>query len=398
MAEKIPENVVLCVDTSRSMVRTDYRPNRIISSVDALKNLVKLRLETDPKSNFAIVSFLEKPTLILEFTNLISVIHDHLDSLIIGGKSPLAEALGLSIKVAVRELRKIEAKAPKILLVTDGNYLQTDTDLFKIVKLSRSLNIKIDVFRIGETSDYKTIKKISELSGGRIYYVNSSESLMDAARSFATDNVKMPGSDENSAVRNPAILRKIAADPLRVQDLTEDQEQRIKQLRGEADYKKCSICFSETDPNSKGTFFLTGRYCPNCQSPFHIHCLAGWAASQNERNIKQSGTCRCPHCFYLLRIPTDVSQMRKLRTLSALSQKKTEIHGPETYQATKINSSDLEGDELYSSCPVCNYIFEPDQEIIECGNPDCGSLYHLECFSKLINGQCKSCGNKLTLT
>ncbi|MBN1802086.1 MAG: VWA domain-containing protein [Candidatus Lokiarchaeota archaeon] len=398
MAEKIPENVVLCVDTSRSMIRTDYHPNRLSSSVDALKSLVKLRLETDPKSTFAIVSFLEKPTLILEFTNIINVIHDHLDSLRIGGKSPLAEALALSVKVAVRELRKIDAKTPKILLVSDGNYLQTDTDLFKIVKLSRSLNIKIDVFRIGETSDYKTMKKISELSGGRIFYVNSPESLVDAAHSFATDNVKDPGLDEGSLVRNPAILRKIAADPLRVQDLTEDQEQRIKQLRGEADYKKCSICFSETDPSSKGTFFLTGRYCPNCQSPFHIHCLAGWAASQNERNIKQSGTCRCPHCFYLLRIPSEVSQMRKLRTLSALSQKKTESKGPIAFQAMKKNTSDLEGDDLYSSCPVCNYIFELEQDVIECGNPDCGSMYHLECFSKLTNHQCKVCGSKLTLT
>lgn len=380
------------------MVRTDYRPNRLISSINALKKLVELRLESDPRSSFAIVSFLDKPTLNLEFTNIVNVIHSVLDSLSIGGKSPLAKALGLSIMVAIRELRKIETKYPKILLITDGNYLATDVDLFKMVKLAKSLNVKIDTFRIGETSDYKTIKKISEISGGRIYYINSPESLLEAARSFAYDNVKAPGQDGKTMAVNPAILRKIAADPLRVQDLTEDQEQRIKQLRGEADYKKCSICFSETDPSSKGSFFLTGRYCPNCQSPFHIHCLAGWAASQNERNVKMSGTVRCPHCFYLLRIPSEVSQMRKLKTLSALSQRKSEPKGPSTYEAIRLNPSDLEGDAMYNSCPVCSYIFDSNRDIIKCGNPDCGTLYHRDCYKKLINNQCKSCGSKLQLT
>ena len=39
LAERHPENIVICIDTSRSMYRTDYKPNRLKSSIDAVKKL-----------------------------------------------------------------------------------------------------------------------------------------------------------------------------------------------------------------------------------------------------------------------------------------------------------------------------------------------------------------------
>lgn len=398
MAQKIPENVVICIDTSRSMHRTDYRPDRLRSTISALKRLVELRLESDPRSYFAIVAFLDKPTRILDYTNTVSTIHSALDLLVIGGKSPMGDALGLSIKVAIGELRKIGAKVPKILLVSDGNYTPSQSDLIKMAKLAKGLNIRIDTFRLKDSGTVDVLKNISQISGGRSYYVNSIDSLMEAAQSFASENIKDYSRNSKLQTQNASFLKKIAADPLRVQDLTEDQEQRIKQLRGEADYKKCSICFSETDPNSKGSFFLTGRYCPNCQTPFHIHCLAGWAASQSEYDANKSETCRCPHCFYLLRIPSEVAQMRKLHSLSILSQRKEDPKRPDTYNSEIVNISKLGEEALYKSCFVCNLIFDPGQYVIECGNPECGALYHKECFPKLINNQCKKCGVKINLS
>ncbi|MFX1275996.1 MAG: VWA domain-containing protein [Promethearchaeota archaeon] len=397
MAQKIPENVVICIDTSRSMHRTDFKPDRLKSCINALKKLVELRLESDPSSSFAIVTFLDKPTKILDFTNIVHDLHSTLDSLTISGRSPIGDAIATSIKVAIGELRKIGAKIPKILLVSDGNYTQSNTDPIKMAKLAKGLNIKIDTFRLGDSGSINVLKNISETSGGRSHYTNSPDSLLDAASSFAAENIKSYNQDSKLQIQNPSFLRKIAADPLSVQDLTEDQEQRIKQLRGEADYKKCSICFSETDPNSKGSFFLTGRYCPNCQTPFHIHCLAGWAASQSEFDAKKSETCRCPHCFYLLRIPSEVAQMRKLHSLSVLSQRRDSPKEPGTYEATIVNISILGEEALYKSCIICNYIFDPGQDVVECGNLDCGTLYHKECFSKLTNNQCKNCGGKLDL-
>jgi len=380
------------------MHRTDYKPDRLRSTIEAMKKLVELRLESDPSSSFAIVAFLNKPKMILDFTNMVEPIHKALDSLTIGGKTPMGDAIAVSIKVAIGELRKIGAKLPKILIVSDGNYTNSNSDPIKMAKLAKGLSIRIDTFRLKDSGTINLLKNISQTSGGRSYYINSRDALMEAAQSFANDNIKDYSQNSKAQIQNPSFLRKIAADPLRVQDLTEDQEQRIKQLRGEADYKKCSICFSETDPDSKGSFFLTGRYCPNCQTPFHIHCLAGWAASQSEYDVKKSETCRCPHCFYLLRIPSEVAQMRKLHTLTSLSQKRDVPKKPGSFESRIVNISELGEEALYKSCLVCNYIFDLGQEVIKCGNPDCGALYHKECFPKLANQLCKNCGIKIDLS
>ena len=391
--------MVLCVDASRSMYRSDYKPNRLIASINALKRLAELRLEQDPNSAFAVIKFSDTIENILDFTGSVDAIHSSLSSIRFGGNSAMGDALGLSIKVIIAELRKIGAKIPKILLVSDGIYTTTDADPLKMAQLAQGLNIKIDTFSLGDAGSTSILRKISEATGGRFYYTNSPDSLLDSARSLAGDNLKsFDSSSPQAMLENPAFLRKIAADTLRVQDLSADDEQHLQQLRGNVDYKKCSICFSDNDPASGGTFYLTGRYCPNCNTPFHIHCLAGWASSMGESSVKQSGTCRCPHCFYLLRIPTEVTQVQKLRTLTSTATKHVGPKEPNIFPAKAVNIDDLGEDALYNSCPVCSYIFEPGQEVIECGNYDCGALYHRDCYNKLINDQCKSCEGKLTLS
>jgi len=396
MSERQPENVVICIDTSRSMYRTDYSPNRLSSSISAAKKLISERLIEDEMSHFAVVKFSDKPKKILDFTNLKSPLYDSLDSLKVTGKTAMGEALGLSIKVIISELRKIAAKIPRILLISDGKFTKTSVDPLKMARLAQGLNIKIDSFRLGEASSQNILKRISDITNGKYYYNNNSETLMQSALNFANSNIKTYGEDTKSLVDNPAFLRKIAADLLRVQDLTKDQEQRLLQIRGLADYKKCSICFSDTNPYTKSSFFVSGRYCPNCQTPYHIHCLAAWADSQRDSKMRKAGTVRCPHCFYLLKIPVEVSQLRKLTSLvkPRISAKKMDSQ-PEIAAAELMNFGEIKDDALFNSCPVCNLIFEQGQKIVRCEN--CRTLYHKACFEGLNNSRCKNCGVKLHL-
>ncbi len=398
MPSRVSENVVICLDTSRSMFRTDYEPNRFSCCISAIKELIKKRFEKDSKSAFAIVTFSDSAQKVLDFTNFEDQIIDILDSLTIGGKSNMADGLGISIKVLIAELRKVMANIPRILIISDGNYTQSAIDPMKMAQLARGLSIKIDAFRIGVLGQLNILKRLTDLTKGRYYYGNNYKSLIDSAQDFAASNIKVSGLGMESLSENPTFLRKIAANLLRVQDLTESQELRIKQLRGEADFKKCSICFQEEDPTTKGNFFLTGRYCPNCQTPYHIHCLGAWAMSQSDNSLIESGTCRCPHCFYLLKIPSEVTQAQKLRSLSGSRYQKQEgSQKSEVLPASLENISELGADAIYKSCPVCSYIFEENQQVVKCGNPECETLYHVECFQNLENGQCQSCGVKLHL-
>ena len=396
--QRVPENIVICIDTSRSMFRTDYTPNRLICCKKAVKKLITDRFNFDTSSAFAIIKFSDIAEKIIDFTtsNFKNSLFSALDSIKLGGNSAMGEGLALSIKTVIAELRKIAAKNPKILLISDGNYTKnTAIDPLRMARLAEGLNIKIDTFRIGDVSQVNILKKISDLTGGRYYFNNDVGTLLQSAHEFAEANIKNYGVKEID-IENPAFLRKIAANLLRVQDLTKDQEQRIKQLRGDADFKKCSICFSDKNPYTKGSFYVTGRYCPNCQTPFHIHCLAAWADSQHSSKLKKSGTARCPHCFYLLKIPTEVSQIQKLRILSK-GKKEVSFQKPQTFSAKSMNIDTLREDDLYLSCPICQFIFEKGQKVVKCGNPECGQLYHKDCFVKLLDSQCKKCGVKLDL-
>jgi uncharacterized protein YegL len=376
------------------MYRADYKPNRLKSSIDAVKKLVNERFAEDDSSAFAVVNFSNKPRKIIGFTNDVSKIFEALDSLEVSGKSAMGEALGLSIKLIISELRKIEAKIPRILVISDGNFTNMSIDPLKMARLAQGLNIKIDSFRLGELSPLNTLKRMSDLTGGNYYFNNDNQSLLQAAHDLAISNIKTYGDGASSIIENPAFLRKIAADLLRVQDLTKDQEQRLLQIRGLADYKKCSICFSDENPYTKSSFYVSGRYCPNCQAPYHVHCLSSWANSQKDRKMKQAGSVRCPHCFYLLKIPTEVSQAQKLTSLAKpIIKANKEPEPPEISHVDQVNFRDLDSDAMFDSCPVCHFIFEEDQKILRCAN--CKTLYHEHCFKDLTESRCKNCGVKL---
>ena len=394
LSERHPENIVVCIDTSRSMYRADYTPNRLTCSIDALKKLISERLAQQTSSAFAIVNFSDKPKKIIDFTTDKNKLFEVLDDLEVSGKSPLGEALGLSIKLIISELRKIAAKVPRILVISDGNITTSSIDPLKMARLAQGINVKIDTFRLGELSSLNMLKRMSDLTGGNYYYNNDAQSLLQAAHDLAGSNIKTYGDGITSIIENPAFLRKIAADLLRVQDLTRDQEQRLLQIRGLGDYKKCSICFSDVNPYTKSSFYVSGRYCPNCQTPYHIHCLSTWADSQKDRKIRRSGTVRCPHCFYLLKIPTEVTQVQKLTSLAKPRIKaKKEPIPPELSHVELVKFSDLDSDAMFRSCPVCNYIFEETQEILKCGH--CQTLLHEKCFKDLVESRCKNCGVKL---
>ncbi len=393
MTERVPENIVVCIDTSRSMFRTDYRPNRLKASVDALKKLISERLALDSNSYFAIVKFSSKAKKISDFTNIKEDLYGTLNNIKLSGKSSMGEAIGLSIKMIIAELRKIAAKTPRILLVTDGMYSKMAVDPLKMARLAQGLKIKIDSMRLGELSTNNILKKISDITGGNYYFNNDSDTLLRSAHDLAESNIKTYGGGIGTFIQNSVFLRKIAADLLRVQDLTKDQEQRLLQIRGLADYKKCSICFSDTNPYTKSSFYVSGRYCPSCQTPYHIHCLAGWAESQKDAKMKRAGTVRCPHCFYLLKIPTEVTQIQKFKTLARPSIQSRELpEGPQQFDAKIVK---FDSDAMFISCPVCNLIFDDGQKIVKCGS--CGTLYHEHCFKELKNGQCKICESFLKL-
>ncbi|MHA1988126.1 MAG: vWA domain-containing protein, partial [Promethearchaeota archaeon] len=112
--QRVPENIVLCLDTSRSMCRKDFAPNRLMSCISAVKELISKRFSIDNLSAFAIIRFSDTAEKVMDFTTLsyITNLNNALDSLTCGGYSALGDGLALAIKTVIGELRKIGAKPP----------------------------------------------------------------------------------------------------------------------------------------------------------------------------------------------------------------------------------------------------------------------------------------------
>jgi len=120
-----------------------------------------------------------------------------------------------------------------------------------------------------------------------------------------------------------------------------------------------------------------------------------WTEQDTKRT--SSEIFRCPHCFYLLKIPGEVSKARMLhkQMKSTESSAAPRSDGERVVPTKKAMAKDLGDAAMYSACPICHNIFEEDDQVVACGNEDCNAIYHANCFAKLEGTHCRKCGLKL---
>ncbi len=173
--------------------------------------------------------------------------------------------------------------------------------------------------------------------------------------------------------------------------MKQESEEIVARIRNKNAYNKCGICFNIRDPVKKLDFSLSGRYCPSCGTGFHLHCINEWAESHGEHHV-----VRCPHCFYLLKIPVEIQQTALLhdefKKDHGVDKHHVQIEG---FLIRDTIAKKLGEVAVYSSCPVCNNIFGEDENVILCGNTQCNTIYHKKCFESVRNLPCKVCGKTL---
>ncbi|GAB4326367.1 MAG: hypothetical protein Kow0069_32800 [Promethearchaeota archaeon] len=387
--DKQVEDVVILLDTSRSMARTDYKPNRLEACKSAIIAFIKTRLN-HITSNFSLVTFGSRVQHVVEFANYAEPFEEALRSVKFGGASALGDAMAKGIQILIGELRKVGAKVPRILILSDGKFTQTSIDPVKMAKLCKGLNIHVDTIRLGDVEHFNVLKRLSGMTDGQYFYAQNAQDMVSTAITLAEQS-QTHSFDREEA---PApLLARIAGKLLKVSELSSEQRTSIQDYFG-ANSSKCVICFKSEDPTTKTAFAVSGRHCPNCHAPMHTTCAAMWAA-QDEKATDQ--VFRCPHCFYLLKIPRAVQQARRLHEQMKANARSAPQQEAKSFYVQRVPASTLGDAALYNACPVCHLIFEEDEEVIPCTNQECSAIYHPACFSKLQGGHCKRCGSKLTL-
>jgi uncharacterized protein YegL len=394
MPETQVENIVFILDASRSMYRRDYNPNRLEAAKEAILSFIRARRAEDAKSSFSLVIFGKEIKEIIKLSDYSDedVFRSYFEEITPAGNSKISDAIGIAIKIHIEDIRVVGAKVPKIILISDGKLTNSKVTPTKMAQIANGLEIRIDTIRLGEVEHFNIMKRISELSDGRYFYCNDAANVSLSGRELGESN---KGKKYQKSKNFTTILEKIAVPLKTISELNQEAEDVVARIRGTASFKKCGICFAEEDPITKAPFSIAGRYCPNCGKGYHIHCMSQWANNDKDSNGRVT---RCPHCFYLIKIPSDVQQVTKIRDDIKRERESysTDTTGPAQFFAKTYTAIDLGDSAIYSACPVCNSIFEEDEKVVKCGNPECNAIYHMDCFESYDGKPCKTCGQKMS--
>ncbi len=190
-------DIVLCIDVSRSMLAEDIKPNRLEVAKERIREFARLR-STD---RISIVIFSEKVFTLLPLTTDPALVDQVLSEISIGylgSGTNIGDGLALSVARAVNS----ETKNKVVVLLTDGvSNVGTMTPL-QAAEEAKKYGIKVYTIGLGTdhdakipvgnsafgtqyqlipggSIDYKTLQEISKLTGGKFYPAKSEGALKE---------------------------------------------------------------------------------------------------------------------------------------------------------------------------------------------------------------------------
>lgn len=190
-------DIILCIDVSRSMLAEDIKPNRLEVAKNRIREFVKLR----PTDRISVVIFSEKVFTLLPLTTDPALVDQVLSEISIGylgSGTNIGDGLALSVARAVNS----ETKNKVIILLTDGVANVGTLTPLQAAEEAKKHGIKVYTIGLGTDEearipvgngvfgtqyqlipggsiDYKTLKEMSDLTGGKFYPAKSNGALKD---------------------------------------------------------------------------------------------------------------------------------------------------------------------------------------------------------------------------
>ena len=390
MPEIKVEDTVLLLDTSRSMLRKDFKPNRLVLELLTASDFIKSKLSIDFKDRISIISFGAITTRIIKFSNEEDKLIEALKKIRISGRGLLHEGIAFALQILVQEMRKLGGKISRIFIITD-NKLELDPNrLEKIINIAKGLGVYIDACQMGgvEKHGKMSLKRITQHTNGDYGYFNNSKDLGSAIRAFASKKIISETTDYFSPNKKEEIAPLVSeiALPLRRLSLLEIRLMMDGKNRAQ---EKCQICHSVKAPVTDSDFFSEGRYCPSCDRAMHLSCAAMWAKKTEYKDT----IFRCPFCFFLLELPK--AALKFAEEKDEKSQEIRIIEEVEQKLAKMLLIPEEDVNQIDASCSFCHNIFLGDYRVYQCDN--CKSYYHQPCFEKMKNeiSACRYCGAQI---
>jgi Ca-activated chloride channel family protein len=190
-------DIILCIDVSRSMLAEDIRPNRLEVAKAKIREFVQMR----PTDRISVVIFSEKVFTLLPLTTDPSLVDKVLSEISIGylgSGTNIGDGLALSVARAVNS----DTKNKVIILLTDGVANVGTMTPLQAAEEAKKFGIKVYTIGLGTDEearipvgngvfgtqyqlipggsiDYKTLKEMSDLTGGKFYPAKSGGALKE---------------------------------------------------------------------------------------------------------------------------------------------------------------------------------------------------------------------------
>jgi Ca-activated chloride channel family protein len=190
-------DIILCIDVSRSMLAEDIKPNRLEVAKEKIREFARLR----PTDRISVVIFSEKVFTLLPLTTDPALVDQVLSEISIGylgSGTNIGDGLGLSVARAVNS----NTKNKVIVLLTDGVANVGTMTPLQAAEEAKKYGIKVYTIGLGTDDDakipvgngvfgtqyqlipggsidYKTLKEISDLTGGKFYPAKTEGSLKE---------------------------------------------------------------------------------------------------------------------------------------------------------------------------------------------------------------------------
>ncbi|TFF98706.1 MAG: VWA domain-containing protein [Promethearchaeota archaeon] len=380
------EDTVILVDSSRSMLRADFKPNRLTVALNTAKYFIEQKFSIDPKDRICLLTFGDSIKEVTPFTydSERLILSMRKSQIKISGLGDLESGLSFALQLLIEEMQKIGGKVSRAFIITDNKFTYTDK-IEKIINAAKGLGVFIDSCQLGLTQDFthNILKRISKLTKGEFGFFKNPTAAINAGKHFASkkDTDSAPDYLSSSQKKNKAPLLSSIALPLRRPSITEIRLMYDDPKKNE----KCQICHSKLSPVTNEGFLSEGGFCPSCGKPMHLSCATMWA----QKTEGKSNIFRCPFCYFLLRIPqayVNIVHNNKKKAKQKIEPKTTEMIpvAPE-----KVN-------EIDASCSYCHNIFLGEYRVYQCKN--CKSYYHEPCLKKMFNEirACRYCGYLLS--
>ena len=139
-------DIVLCLDVSGSMLAQDFKPNRLLASINVAKEFIKER----KGDRLGLVIFSGQSLTLCPLTTDLAIIDQQLDRIEYGNLSD-GTAIGSGLASSVDRLRASTSKSKIVILLTDGENTGGLIDPETAKQLAINFGIRVYTIGIGST-------------------------------------------------------------------------------------------------------------------------------------------------------------------------------------------------------------------------------------------------------